>query len=142
MLERTVGLCGLNLTANQGVNLIFAGDRAMARINRDFVGHEGTTDVITFNYLEADEPPEEDETAVELVICPDVAWREGAARPDSSYGRELALYIVHGILHCSGHDDLEPELRRKMRGAERRVMKSLAREFDFDEIFPTELEVE
>ena len=102
MLERTVELCGLNLAANQGVNLIFAGDRAMARINRDFVGHEGTTDVITFNYLEADEPPEEDETAVELVICPDVAWREGAARSDSSYGRELALYIVHGILHCSG----------------------------------------
>lgn len=136
MLERAVGLCGLKLRENQEFNLVFVGDRAMARINRDFVGHEGTTDVITFNYLESGETPDGDETAVELVICPDVASREGAARRDSSYGRELALYMVHGILHCSGYDDLEPEARRRMRRAERRVMQALGAEFDFDEVFP------
>jgi probable rRNA maturation factor len=137
MLDRAVGLCGLDIGEDQEFNLIFAGDRAMARINRDFVGHEGTTDVITFNYLEGDELPGADETAVELVICPDVACREGASRRDSSYGRELALYVVHGILHCSGYDDLEPEARSKMRRAERRVMKALGAEFDFDEVFPS-----
>ncbi len=136
MIERAAALCKLPIGENQEFNVVFAGDRSMASINRDFVGHEGTTDVITFNYLEGDEPPEEYDVAVELVICPDVAWREGEARADSSYARELVLYIVHGMLHCSGCDDLTPGDRRKMRRAERRVMTVLEQEFDFEMIFP------
>lgn len=105
----------------------------MAAVNSDFVGHEGTTDVITFNYLEGD--CGEDDVAVELLICTDVAERVGLQRKDSDYARELVLYLVHGLLHCAGYDDLEPESRRKMRAAERRVLKILTDEFNFTEIF-------
>ncbi len=124
------------VTEEQTVSIVFVGDREMAEVNSDFVGHEGTTDVITFNYLEGD--CEDDDVAVELVICPDVAERVGLRRRDSNYARELTLYMVHGLLHCAGYDDLEPETRRKMRAAERRVMKILTDEFDFTEIFKEE----
>jgi hypothetical protein len=39
--------------------------------------------------------------------------------------RELLLYIVHGVLHLIGYDDLEPQRRRAMRAMERRCMRHL-----------------
>lgn len=136
MISRAAEICQLPIEAGHGINIVFAGIRTMARINRDFVGHQGATDVITFNYLEGEEALETEDIAVELVICPEVAQKEGKLHEDSSYAREMALYIVHGLLHCSGYDDLEPETRRRMRRAERRVMNSLEQEFKFAEIFP------
>ena len=96
----------------------------MARANAEFVGHEGTTDVITFSYFD------------ELIICIDAALREGAAREDSSYSREMVLYLVHGLLHSAGEDDLSPGPRRRMRRREREVLAGLEKEFDFAAVFP------
>lgn len=136
MISRAAEICKLPIKTEQGINIIFVGSRTMARINRDFVGHQGATDVITFNYLEGEEDLEPEEITIELVICPEVAHAEGERRKDSSYAREMALYLVHGLLHCSGYDDLEPETRRRMRRAERRVMGGLEKEIDFAEVFP------
>ena len=38
--------------------------------------------------------------------------------------RELAYYVVHGVLHLTGHDDHDPADRRAMRSRERAVMKA------------------
>ena len=73
----------------------------MARANAEFVGHEGTTDVITFSYFDDPDSLFPGEAAVELIICIDAALREGAAREDSSYSREMVLYLVHGLLHSA-----------------------------------------
>ncbi len=42
---------------------------------------------------------------------------------------EVALYIVHGLLHVLGHDDTTPSARRRMRAAERVVMRRLALDY-------------
>ena len=76
------------------------------------------------------------EAAVELIICVDAALREGATREDSSYARELVLYLVHGLLHSAGEDDLSPGPRRRMRRREREVLEALEKEFDFQAVFP------
>lgn len=136
MIRRTVEICKLPIEPEHGINIVFASGRTMARINREFVGHQGVTDVITFNYLEGGDGLEPGDIAIELVICPEVAQREGKLREDSSYAHEMVLYIVHGLLHCSGHDDLEPATRSRMRKAEQRLMACLEKEFDFAEIFP------
>jgi probable rRNA maturation factor len=107
----------------------------MAEINENYVGHEGTTDVITFCYLESDDELFDGDIAVDLFVCPDVAEREGAKRKDSTYARELALYIVHGLLHSAGEDDLDAVSRKRMRRREREVMKKLEKEFVFENIF-------
>lgn len=114
----------------------FVGDRAMTRANREYVGHEGTTDVITFSYFDDPASLFPGEAAVELIICIDAALREGAAREDSSYSREMALYLVHGLLHSAGEDDLSPGPRRRMRRREREVLGELEKEFDFAAVFP------
>lgn len=136
MTAKAVELTGLQMPENAMVSISFVGDRLMARINRDYVGHSGTTDVISFCYCEDDMFDIEDEVAVELFICADTARREGAARKDSSYAREVVLYIVHGLLHATGEDDLSPEPRKRMRRRERQVMKKLESEFEFEQIFP------
>ncbi|MDD3885586.1 MAG: rRNA maturation RNase YbeY [Victivallaceae bacterium] len=124
-------------TPDWGFNLRFVGDRAMTAANHDFVGHIGTTDVITFSYFDAPETLFPGEPAVELIICCDAARREGQKRAgESDYSREMALYVVHGLLHSAGEDDLAPETRRSMRRREREVMGQLVKEFDFAGIFP------
>lgn len=76
------------------IEFSIVGNRAMARIHRDFLDVRGTTDVITFPYGEI------------LVCAPVAALRAGEFGHDVT--TEIALYCIHGLLHLAGHDDLEP----------------------------------
>lgn len=136
LVERAAVLAGLPDDFDWELDVRFVGDRAMTVANREYVGHEGTTDVITFSYFDDPDSLFPGEAAVELIICIDAALREGAAREDSSYSREMALYLVHGLLHSAGEDDLSPGPRRRMRRREREVLGELEQEFDFAAIFP------
>ena len=135
MILRAAKLTRLPVERDLIINIAFVNDREMARINEEYVGHEGTTDVITFCYLESDDELFDGDIAVDLFICADVAEREGSKRKNSTYARELALYIVHGLLHSAGEDDLDAVSRKKMRRREREVMKELEKEFEFKNIF-------
>ena len=135
MILRAAQLTRLPIERDLIINIAFVNDRAMAKINEDFVGHEGTTDVITFCYLEGDDELFDGDIAIDLFVCADVAEREGAKRKNSNYARELALYIVHGLLHSAGEDDLDTISRKRMRRREGEVMKVLEKEFDFETIF-------
>lgn len=125
----------METSADWIANLMFVGDKTMDGINRRFLQHEGTTDVITFSYFD-DGAVSPGDAGVDLVVCCDVACREGAARKDSSYAAEMTLYIVHGFLHASGEDDLDPASRKRMRRREKEVMAVLQRAFRLEEIFP------
>lgn len=107
----------------------------MAEANMEYVGHEGTTDVITFSYLDDMETLFPGDIGLELFVCADVARRVGARRKDSFFEREIALYIVHGILHAAGYDDLCPADRRKMRYHERRLLSKLVEKHEFLNFF-------
>ncbi|MCX7417380.1 MAG: rRNA maturation RNase YbeY [Planctomycetia bacterium] len=58
-----------------------------------------------------------------------VVSTETAARVSREFGwtprQELAYYVIHGLLHLSGYDDHSPADRRKMRGRERSLLKSI-----------------
>ena len=117
------------------LDVTFTNDRSMKKYNAELVGHSGSTDVITFAYLADADGFFPGEVGVELIVNPDAAAREGEKR-GTGYSRELALYLVHGLLHAAGEDDLEPGARRRMRRREREVMTELARDFDFAQVFP------
>ena len=119
LARRAAELAGLPADFDWDLDIRFVGDRTMAQANAEFVGHEGTTDVITFSYFDDPGSLFPGEAAVELLICLDAARREGEKRADSSYSREVVLYIVHGLLHSAGEDDLSPAPRRRMRRRER-----------------------
>lgn len=90
------------------IEITILGARAMAKVHRDFLGIPGPTDVITFPYGEI------------LVCAPVAAARAKEFGHDTT--TELALYIIHGLLHLSGHDDTTPALAGRMAAAQEQIL--------------------
>ena len=94
----------------------FVGDRAMRKINRDFRHKDATTDVLSFP---GGETPEGSHLGDVLISVP-AARRQVPA--GETVERELRRLLLHGVLHCLGHDHetddgtmerLEARLRRE-----------------------------
>lgn len=132
LAQRIAEVTGSGLTDEQSLGVSFLSSPKMAEINWDFLTHSGDTDVICFDYRETGAPDED--AGVDILICPTFALREAEKR-DLPYAREVTLYLAHGLLHAAGYDDLQPELKRKMRRAEKRVMAVIEQEFDLTSIF-------
>ncbi len=96
------------------VSLLITDDAEIAELHAQFLGDATPTDVISFLI----------DDGAELVVS-----RETARRRAHEHGHtiraELALYIVHGILHTTGFDDVRARDRERMRTAEREVMHRL-----------------
>jgi probable rRNA maturation factor len=95
----------------------FAGDRTMRDLNRRFRGKDKSTDVLSFP---GDESPDGKHLG-DIVISVPTAARQAAER-GHALEREVRLLLLHGVLHCLGHDHetdggemerLEARLRRK-----------------------------
>lgn len=127
-------MTGTGLGEGQRLVISFVGPRVIRRINQAFLAHDRVTDVIAFDYRHDHPPPGEDEVAVELLICPDLALVRGRELL-TGYAAELTLYLVHGLLHAAGHDDHDAPSRRRMRAAERRGLAILGRQFPLDQLF-------
>ena len=104
----------------------------MAEINQTHLQHEGPTDVITFDYGDGSAQMKiagkrfaEIKVHGELFICIDVAIAQ-AKEFRTTWQSELVRYVVHGILHLLGYDDLKPALRKVMKREENRLVKKLA----------------
>jgi len=92
----------------------------MASLNQTHLHHEGSTDVITFDY---------GGRSGEIFISIDDAVGQGRQfrRP---WQEELARYVAHGLLHLAGYDDLHAAKRRAMKRRENIFVKELSRRFD------------
>jgi probable rRNA maturation factor len=99
------------------LSLAFVDDAASEAINRRFLKHGGPTDVITFRL--GDHPLDG-----ELVIGAEVAARVAAERGHDVQA-ELALYVVHGVLHLCGYDDKDKAAARRMRERQRHYLAAL-----------------
>jgi probable rRNA maturation factor len=111
-----------------GVHLIGAAE--MTRLNAAFLGHKGSTDVITFNH-------QENAAAAklygEIFISVEDALKQ-ARRFGVRWPWEIARYLVHGALHLEGWDDTEPVSRRAMKRQENKLLKELSRRFDLGKL--------
>ena len=145
-VERWAGLArsaliAEGITSDTEVSLLFVDEEAIAALNQRFLGKPGPTDVLSFPIEDEVErsgrSPDEGGTGPgsveadtgrvlllgDVVICPAVATRN-AADHGVSYDDELALLVVHGILHLLGMDhELDEEAERM----ERREQQLLAR---------------
>ena len=107
------------------ISIQFLSPDRMAKINQNFLQHEGPTDVITFNLGE-------DASSFlmgEILICPEVAARQ-SEEFNTSWYEETIRYVLHGLLHLKGFDDLEPEKRRIMKRHENQWMQKTQAKFD------------
>ena len=101
----------------------------MTRLNENFLQHAGSTDVITFDHRETVRKSRVATTIHgELFVCVDDAIAQ-AREFKTNWQSEVVRYIVHGVLHLLGYDDLKPQLRRTMKREENRLVRLLADRF-------------
>ena len=105
-------------------------------MNWQVLQHEGSTDVITFDYGEEQSAVSGQRSAGlhgEGFICVADAVQQ-ALEFKTSWQSEVVRYAVHAVLHLRGYDDLQPAKRRVMKREENRLMRELAQRFDFVEL--------
>ena len=134
LMKRITQLADLSLKEDQVISVSFVGPKTIARINKQFVNCIGVTDVIAFDYRD-NCPLQSNDVVAELIIYPNMAISEASIRKHSSFAYEMVLYLVHGILHIAGENDLLPKERTRMRRKERQIIKKLQSEFSFEPIF-------
>jgi probable rRNA maturation factor len=123
------------------VSLIFIDETAIADLNKRFLGKDGPTDVLAFPIDEEpvaggrspdsgttgpnDLPTEMAELPIllgDVYVCPSVAARN-APEHAKTYEDELALLVVHGVLHLLGMDHADDEEAEAMEQRERELLE-------------------
>jgi rRNA maturation RNase YbeY len=106
-----------------GLHFIAAAE--MAGLNETFLGHQGSTDVITFNHQE---DAAGEKLCGEIFISVDDALVH-ARRFRVRWPWEMTRYLVHGVLHLEGCSDTDPVSRRAMKRRENKLLKELSQRF-------------
>jgi probable rRNA maturation factor len=96
----------------QGLAIYFVSKRKIAALHDQFFQDPTPTDCITF--------PHDDQFLGEIFVCPKVAQEYDPKHPL----RETTLYIIHGILHLLGYDDLKPKARARMHKEQMKLLKA------------------
>ena len=126
---RVTALVALTLKAegvpDAMISVTFLSSRAMAKMNREQLGHAGATDIITF---ELTRPIASAPVTGDLYICPDVA-RTNAKAWGVPLREELARLVIHGTLHTLGleHPDGEARLDSPMWKAQEKYLRAAIR---------------
>ena len=105
------------------ISLAVVDDTEIARLNARYLGRHAPTDVLAFPYSVTDDPAHDEELG-EVIVSAETAERE-ARRRHKTFEKELALYMIHGLLHLLGYDDTSPEKARAMRRRERELLRML-----------------
>ncbi len=125
------------------VSLLFVDEAAIASLNETFLGKSGPTDVLSFPIEDEPGPtgrspdlggsgpgtsPEEGVLSLlgDVVICPAVASRNAAAH-DVSLDDEVALLVVHGLLHLLGMDHVKDAEAERMEALEQQLLQRFYR---------------
>ncbi len=100
------------------IGYMFVDDEKILEVNREYLGHDYYTDVITFDY------DENDVVSGDIVISLDTV-RSNAELFGKEYDDELHRVIIHGILHLCGINDKGPGEREIMEAAENKALALL-----------------
>jgi len=125
------------------VALVFVDEAAMAQLNERFLDQIGPTDVLAFPIDDdvpesgrvpdrggkgpgsASEPTEPPVLLGDVYVCPSVALAQATER-SIEIDTELALLVVHGLLHLLDYDHSEPDETEAMQGRERELLAAFA----------------
>ena len=95
------------------ISVLIVSDRRMAALHKKFCGLAGPTDVLTFQHGE-------------IVISAETAARQ-ARTFQSGLTAEIQLYLLHGLLHLAGFNDVSAQDRRRMHRLQKKLLASALR---------------
>ena len=107
------------------VTYIFCSAERLLEMNRQFLGHDYYTDVITFDYSDLQHSRTvSGDIFIDVETVADNAHQYGASRL-----AEMRRVVVHGLLHLCGQKDKTPRANRQMHAKEDKYLKMLEDEF-------------
>ena len=106
--------------ADYEISLAFVDNPTIHRLNKRYLDHDEPTDVLSFPYSAANAKKLEGELVVGVEIAKEAATERG-----HGVQAELALYVIHGLLHLCGYDDKSPAAETEMRERERHYLKQV-----------------
>lgn len=124
--DELIRLAGLAVRAahrSGEVRVRIVQDAEMAEAHVRYSGIEGTTDVLTFDLSEG-ASARGGALDVDILVCADEARRQALEHGHGPV-REMLLYVLHGVLHCLGHDDHSDDGFEKMHAEEDRILTAI-----------------
>lgn len=106
------------------ISIAIVGDKKIRELNTRFLNHKTNTDCLSFDLSDEEQPqnPNSGTRTLELIVNGEKAIKEADLRGHSSEA-ELALYIIHGLLHQFGYDDTTENKARKMHEREDEILQ-------------------
>jgi probable rRNA maturation factor len=121
------------ITSAQEIGLVITDSKTIQKLNKTYRGEDKPTDVLAFHMTPGTSqesethfvgPPDGVNHLGEVVISYPQAMRQ-AKEQGHGVAQELALLIVHGILHLLGYDHELPEEEQRMKTRENEILESL-----------------
>lgn len=97
---------------------VFCDDAKILEVNRQYLGHDYYTDIITFDYCE------DDKLSGDIFISLDTV-KSNSVTYGTDYYDELTRVIIHGILHLCGYKDKSDDESKAMRALEDAAVAAL-----------------
>ena len=108
------------------LSLFFVTDAEMKKWHRKLMGINSTTDVISLSQLEGVKSPNPLNSIGDIIVCVPEAKRR-AASVGVEFSEELGRYVIHGLLHCIGYNDLTPKPRKRMWDLQEKLVKKFSK---------------
>jgi probable rRNA maturation factor len=105
------------------LTLVLTGDTQIQKLDRDFMGIDSPTDVLSFPASETD--PETGRCYLGDIIISITRAKAQAAAAGHSLEAELSLLVIHGILHILGYDHARKEEKIRMWNVQAKILKEL-----------------
>ena len=130
LIERAVQLTlkHQNESPEMYLSVVLTDSRRLRKLNRDYLGIDAPTDVLSFPASESDGSETDPETGERYLgdILISVPYAAKSARQTGhSLEAELQLLVVHGVLHLLGHDHARPRAKTRMWTAQREILTQL-----------------
>ncbi|MBP5210971.1 MAG: rRNA maturation RNase YbeY [Bacteroidales bacterium] len=103
------------------ISYIFCSDDYLLDINRQYLGHDYYTDIITFDESEPSDRAR-GKVSADIYISVDTV-RQNAVTYKEGFDRELKRVMAHGLLHLIGYDDTDKVKQKEMHLAENKALE-------------------
>ena len=110
-------------SARGNLTLVLTDNRRLRKLNRDYLGIDAPTDVLSFPASEPD--PETGSRYLGDILISIPYARKGARQAGNSLEAAVQLLVAHGVLHLLGHEHAKPKEKATMWKAQREILKSL-----------------
>ncbi len=119
------------------LRLVITGQEKVQQLNRSYLGKDEPTDVLAFSMIPEPLATGKSEASSPFVQPPDgvlhlgeviVSYPQAVLQAEEhrhSVKREIAILVIHGVLHLLGYEHNKPELERQMKTKEKEILSCI-----------------